>query len=328
MSPDARMKLPPVVMILFVLPFEVSRAAAELAQEKSSAVDPSAQTPTDPADQVTAEELLRVLRRERPSSDPIPSASQLRKRLTPSPAPILPEGSTMIETAGSLVRADDWWTMEPRDCKEPCHPIKVLPNAQLELMTRMLSGSDSAISFVVSGELTAFGQENYLLIKHAARDALQNRQASAAPMAPTPKPKPKADDSVEDVLAALRDLSPDQAAIPKPPAPALPNEAAARGLSSRPAFLPDGSALANRPGRLVREGSWWTLVMESSQPEGGETPIRLLPCQVLEAMVAENHQGSIGLVFMVSGDVTQYEGENYLLIRSMMRRIDLGNLRK
>jgi len=33
-------------------------------------------------------------------------------------------------------------------------------------------------------------------------------------------------------------------------------------------------------------------------------------------------------VFLVSGEVTLFEGENYLLTRITSRRVDTGNLRK
>ena len=90
----------------------------------------------------------------------------------------------------------------------------------------------------------------------------------------------------------------------------------------------DGSPVVNRPGRLVREGSWWTLAFESNRPDAAEPPIRLLPNQVLELKVRTSQRGSIGLVFIVSGEATLHDGENYLMTRSVTRRLDLGNLRK
>ena len=45
-------------------------------------------------------------------------------------------------------------------------------------------------------------------------------------------------------------------------------------------------------------------------------------------MIDAAERDSIGLVFLVSGEVTRFEGGNYLLARAAMRRIDPGNLRK
>ncbi len=93
-------------------------------------------------------------------------------------------------------------------------------------------------------------------------------------------------------------------------------------------LLLDGSPLVARPGRIVRQGSWWTFVFESDHPDNPEPPMILLPNQGLELMVRLAGSGRAGTVFLVSGEVTAFEGANYLLPRSVARRIDTGNLRK
>jgi len=45
-------------------------------------------------------------------------------------------------------------------------------------------------------------------------------------------------------------------------------------------------------------------------------------------MVKESQHRSGGVVFTVSGEVTLFEGENYLLPRVTTRRADTGNLRR
>jgi hypothetical protein len=92
-------------------------------------------------------------------------------------------------------------------------------------------------------------------------------------------------------------------------------------------MLPDGAALVDRPGRLMDEGRWWIFVFESDDPEYPEPPMRLLQNQNVQLMVEASEQGDHGLVFVVSGEVTVFNGENYLLPRVVMRRIDSGNLR-
>jgi hypothetical protein len=69
-------------------------------------------------------------------------------------------------------------------------------------------------------------------------------------------------------------------------------------------------------------------VFESDHPEYPEPPMKLLPNQSVELMLRASARGGGGLVFVVSGEVTLFEGENYLLPRVAMRRIDTGNTRK
>ena len=95
----------------------------------------------------------------------------------------------------------------------------------------------------------------------------------------------------------------------------------------QPAFS-DGSPLIGRPGRLVLDGNWWTFVFESDDENHPELPMKLLPNQNVELMVEASALGANGLVFMVSGEVTAFGGENYLLPRAVMRQVDMGNLRK
>jgi hypothetical protein len=56
--------------------------------------------------------------------------------------------------------------------------------------------------------------------------------------------------------------------------------------------------------------------------------MRVLPSNSLEQMVQAADFGINGLVFILSGQVTVFEKENYLLPRIARQRIDAGNLRK
>jgi len=93
-------------------------------------------------------------------------------------------------------------------------------------------------------------------------------------------------------------------------------------------LLPEGTPIVSRAGRVVRDGIWWTLVFESDHPEHPEPPIRILPNSSLEVMARMAETIPTGLVFIVSGEVTEFEGQNYLLVRVFMRRQESGNLTK
>ena len=56
--------------------------------------------------------------------------------------------------------------------------------------------------------------------------------------------------------------------------------------------------------------------------------MKVLPNQSVEMMLDASKRDNHGLVFLVSGEITLFEGENFLLPTIAMRRIDTGNLRK
>jgi hypothetical protein len=177
------------------------------------------------------------------------------------------------------------------------------------------------MQFTVSGELTVFRGENYLLATvglRAVQPAIPAAEASkgAEPLA--------ADAPVADVLEVLRAQQPQQSYLDSRSADAAPGRRAHRPLAP----LLEGTPLVNRPGRLVASGSWWTFVFESGDLQAPEAPMKVLPNLNLELMVQVHELGAPGLVFVVSGDVTAHQGENYLLARMALQRPDLGNLRK
>jgi hypothetical protein len=100
-------------------------------------------------------------------------------------------------------------------------------------------------------------------------------------------------------------------------------------MSSRPR-LPDGYILADRTGRLVRQDEWWvfSFVGDNNPTESPDPPMRLLPNQMLERAVRETEGAGQRVEFIVSGEVTDFMGENYLLLRKLLRKRELGNLSK
>lgn len=155
---------------------------------------------------------------------------------------------------------------------------------------------------------------------------------AAAEPATTTQPAPP---SAEEVLKEVLDSH-------QPAQPLLPVEPGrpVRGtVSTRPAnpvaseqqqqdLLPDGYPV-KRTGRLVHDGSWWTLVAEGvGQDANPERPIRLLPNRLLETMEATSVGGTQPMLFSVTGQVTEYRGTNYLLVLNVMIQRDQGNLSK
>ncbi len=94
--------------------------------------------------------------------------------------------------------------------------------------------------------------------------------------------------------------------------------------------LPDGYFLVDRTGRLRKEGDWWVFVFvsDNNPDQSPDPPMKLLPNRMLERMVRETQNGTVDADFIVSGEVTDFLGENYLLLRKLMRKRNQGNLSK
>ncbi len=90
-------------------------------------------------------------------------------------------------------------------------------------------------------------------------------------------------------------------------------------------LLPDGSHLANRVGRLSRDGDDWRFVFEGDETQAS---IVLLPNQMLERMIQRSASSQAPLVFVVSGQITEFMGNNYLLTTVAFERSEGQNLKK
>lgn len=265
-----------------------------------------------PRNHQTAEDLLRALQSTRPVSDVILPASRAGKGPIVDRRTLMPEGAAVVEQVGTLSKEPDGWHIASPGGQK----LRVLPNAHLETMLAMQLDAPG-MSFVVSGEITLFEDRNFVLIKHFERAALPARSetVSAADVA--------SDASVEDVLSALER----QRAGSDPTGPdGGPNGPQDRAVSTG-GFI-DGALIVRRAGRLTKDGGRWSFRFEDHSAAGA-APLAVLPNQSLEIMVhnLDRGIGAGAAVYVVSGETTQFERENYLLIRGVTRVPDTGNLR-
>ncbi|MCH7720784.1 MAG: hypothetical protein IH988_07310 [Planctomycetes bacterium] len=92
--------------------------------------------------------------------------------------------------------------------------------------------------------------------------------------------------------------------------------------------LPDGHYLVDRAGWLGQEGPWYTFVFASEDVQDPQPPMKLLPNRMLEWMVREAEGSTEQVNFKVSGEVTDFFGENFLLLRKSLRKRNLGNFKR
>ena len=282
----------------------------------------------------TAEDVLRALQKRRPPNEVIEPASVITRGGMPVRQPLWPEGAAMVNRSGRLMKDGDWWTFVPDDGDEGA--LKLLPDATLEGMVRSTVGATSPLHFVVSGEFTVFKGENYLLPRFATRlrapvgdsssaSAPEGQPPGRGAIAAAPEEPTESvatDAPVDDVLERLRRLQPARTVV------TVDDDSAGDTAKARHSTTPGGAPLVDRPGRLIAAGDWWSFVFESDHPDYPEPPVKLLPNRNVELMVEVSDRGTTGLVFIVSGEVTAFKGESYLLPRAARRRIDSGNLRK
>jgi len=285
---------------------------------------------------LTAADILRELQRQRPENIAIMPLGGIDESRTK----LIPEGFMVVDRMGTLERRGDWWYFVP-DSGEPgimqIPPLRMLPSLALQPMAEMAEQGSAEARFEITGELTVFQKENYLLprlVMHvtspsSASASEKKREgtlppASPSKLEPAATPKPAMEGSVDEVLAQLQAQAPPSR--PMSMTVVAPASQPVDAVDKRPLASPEGAPIVDRPGRLIQQEGWSVFAFESDHPEHPEPPLRVLPNLNLEMMIEASRRGTNGLVFMVSGQVTTFGLENYVLIRSARNRLVASNL--
>ncbi len=212
--------------------------------------------------------------------------------------------------------------------------IRLLPNLTLATLLKHHAIQSSLVQ--VSGEVTAYMGENYLLLDANVTFPSSRRPASPeqAPTTATKKPPhrfsrrtpPNPKELIHSLLhyhisrpTGLNAAPPASAVRPPLPTP--------RTYHSRQwTALPEGTYIWNQRGRLLRNPvtGQWLFVFTSDGRGSGRPPIILLPCRRLAMLEAQNNGPDGGKPFIVSGEVTEYHHHNFLLLTSAERFYLLG----
>lgn len=93
-------------------------------------------------------------------------------------------------------------------------------------------------------------------------------------------------------------------------------------------LLPEGHYVADRRGRLISSNDYWLFVFESDGKALADPPIKVLPNRWLEKMESDIAASREALIFRISGEITTYRGQNFILLRKVLIERDSGdNLR-
>jgi len=286
------------------------------------------------------------MQRDNPPNDILqPTGSAADQRTTSGQ--LLPEGASVIDRTGHVEARDGGWVFVSEGTSD-AKPVPLLRNATLEVMIRTAAGAPGPLSFVVSGEMTVFHGTNYLLIRSAMRanepvrapKPTSDNQVAADPSASGGEQGTRP--SAEAVLEALRAERPEREPVTlrdddetgdQPIAGPLGGLQRTPGLqrSSGSARLrtlrADGTILVRRSGRVTREGDRWFFAPDSDHADHADAALELLPCRATEFMLSLRRKDQHGLVFVVTGEITLFDGENFLLPRIAIRQPVSDNLR-
>lgn len=276
----------------------------------------------------TAEDLLRELRKKRPVPEVIQPMSAEGKIVGQSDFGLVPEGTSVVDRMGRLQRdGEDWMFVSEPTATSGSSRTRLLPSVSLEVMVRTARGSSRPVTFIVSGEMTVFQGRNHLLVRHVRRSRAARVKPVEPPAVANPAPtKPSEPGSAVDVLSAMQQARPDEQPLQADPPTARSRQK--RDALATVTLIPEGTPIVRRPGRVILDGRSWAFAFESDSTEMPEPPMRVLANLNTELMVRAAEGAGAGQVFVVSGEVTLFEGENFLLPRVAMRRIDAGNFRK
>jgi hypothetical protein len=156
------------------------------------------------------------------------------------------------------------------------------------------------------------------------------RPATTAPATPSAVPPPATQPTTPD--AAMEDLlhnapvAPLAAPVRSGPAiltPALPGVAPQQPAITR---LREGDHIWNRTGRLLRDEktAQWVFAFDADGKQMQDPPMFILPSRMLKVMEQATDEGRKAVRLKISGDVTEYEGRNYLLVSAVQTVPDLN----
>ena len=97
----------------------------------------------------------------------------------------------------------------------------------------------------------------------------------------------------------------------------------------QPTLVREGQFIVNRRGHIQRTGAGGgqvLFVFEADNEQSPETPMVLVPCQMLQNMEDIVYERGETTTFLLSGQVLTYRGTNYLLPSMMKIALDRGNL--
>jgi hypothetical protein len=203
-------------------------------------------------------------------------------------------------------------------------PLWVLPCEALEGIEAYTKQYPEAI-FIVSGETSTYKDRSFLFVRSAVIQPESVPSEAVAPSVPPVSQSTTAPEgsSPDDILKTLLRKRP-----PKPLSLSGPLDES--GSSAATDRSPDGDRGGIRIDRVVTiaqdpNSQWWEARFESDNTLQ-DVPLRLLPCKMLERAeyLSGLGHGFKTIRLRITGEVTIYKTQGYLLLRKVLREREMG----
>jgi len=249
------------------------------------------------------------------------------------------EGDYVRMRRGRIVEAPDRscavFVFQDDQAAAPSPPMVLVPCQTLQSMEDLVHKRGDRFMFTLSGQVLQYRGVNYLLPTMQRPPTAVSESAGKDEAVPEPvinvlkKLQGKVDrNAAAEQPAAVGDLG----SSPSARRPALDVVAkpvgAAPGVPS-PKLRREGQYIRMRRGRIARsaQADGVLFVFDSDGSSMADPPLALVPCQTLQSMEQQVHKLGDRTVFVLSGQVLEYRGANYLLPTMMKIAVNRGNLR-
>lgn len=254
-----------------------------------------------------------------PEPTPAPSRSITElDSLRPGRSVLLREGSVLRQAQGSVVyeEADASWRfiIESKSDQTPDYQLRLLPNAALAELKQVLEATaDRRIAFELTGRVFVFHDENYLLLTAPAR-VVETPEGPADEAAPATVDQASDDGEDDDRPTTTRSARDVMRELERASGPVQrTNVMPGRTATMADNLAREGTIILARRGKVSREASGaWQFVFDADASGRADPPLILLPCLLLERIEDLAQRRGIATPMLISGEVTAFEGRNYL----------------
>lgn len=249
------------------------------------------------------------------------SGAQATRWAKPEP---LRDGFLLAGLDGKLTKSgnEDSWFFEfasavtdDKGLIEAGQQVRLLACSTLEKMTAEAQAQNAWASYRLWGTVTKYKNENFIFATY---------------FLPVSEAKPSEPAGAQQEKAGPKINEPNDVIII--PADALEMLKAKRTIRlaelKKPLESEEDRILADRTGFLVErtQTGWWAVFeFDALGRNLQNSSIRLLPCQILEQIQAEQSADFNRLRFQVAGIVTKYKSDYYLLLQRASRIYSYGN---
>jgi hypothetical protein len=205
--------------------------------------------------------------------------------------------------------------------------LAVLPNRQLSAMEdslRQQPTTDASRRFAITGVITNYNGDDYLLVTGAAIPNADSAVLAAEKTEPATQPSgPLSPDRMLDQMLQ-QNPGPNSARTIRPTTARSTDRTSGAAAVAPGAMtmnvLREGTFLVDRTGRLTRaaDGQTWEFSFDSDGRAMKDAPVVILPNLKLMSMEQAAKSSNRDLRFRITGMVTEYNGRNYVLLEKVV----------